>query len=403
MHGEGPIPVPEVRPNPLSASRKVAIIGAGPSGLSAAYFLARMGYRPAVMEAASEAGGALVNYIPAFRLPKDVVQREIDMIRGLGVSIEPNRRLGADFTLQSLREDGYDAVIISCGSSVSAALNIPGEDAQGINDAGTYLSTFNASGSVTTGKRVVVVGGNNAALDAARVAKRQGAEEVSILYRRTRREMTAYEECIDDAEREGIRIFPLTTPLAFMVEGGCVAGVECVHMELGAFDLSGRRSPQPANDPHFVVDADQVILAVGRKSNIAENCEGVGLESDNAGFIRVNAHTQQSNVPWIFACGDAVSSKGEIIDAIASGERAAAELDRFLTGSDHAFWRKQSLVDTCFDMDAEPVTTQRLVIDRALIEKQKDSFDDSLGSFPKEVAVGQALRCLRCDYCKEHR
>ena len=403
VHGEAPVPAPEVRPNPSNVSRKVAIVGAGPSGLSAAYFLARIGYRPVVMEAASEAGGALVNYIPAFRLPKDVVQREIDMIRGLGVSIEANRRLGADFTLQSLREDGFEAVIISCGSSVSAALNIPGEDAQGIDDAGAYLSCFNTSGSVATGKRVVVIGGNNAALDAARVAKRQGADEVSILYRRTRREMTAYEECIDDAEREGVRIFPLTSPLAFTVKNGRVSGVECVHMELGAFDLSGRRTPQPANEPRFVVDADQVVLAVGRKSNIVDCCEGVGLESDTAGYIRVNAQTQQSSVPWIFACGDAVSNKGEIIDAIASGERAAAELDKFLTGSDHAFWRKQSLVDTSFDMTAEPVTTPRLVIDRALIEKQKDSFDDSLGSFPKEVAVGQALRCLRCDYCKEHR
>jgi len=403
VHEEDRIAAPEVRPAAGNASRKVAIIGAGPAGLSAAYFLARLGYQPVVMEASSEAGGALVNYIPDFRLPRDVVRREIDIIQGLGVSIETDKRLGVDFTLQSLRENGFDAVIVSCGSSVSTALNIPGEDSKGIIDAGAYLSAFNKAGSATTGKRVVIIGGNNAAVDAARTAKRQGAEEVSILYRRTRREMSAYEEYIDDAEREGVRIYPLVAPLAFASENGHVSKVECVYMELGAFDLSGRRTPQPANGAHFVVDADQVILAVGRKSNVVDCCDGVGLESDNAGFIRANPQTQQTNVPWIFACGDAVSSRGEVIDAIASGERAAAEMDKFLTGSDHAFWRKQSLVDTCFDMDAEPVATARLVIDRALIEKQKDSFDDSLGSFPKEVAVGQALRCLRCDYCKENR
>lgn len=396
-------PAPEVRQNPTNASRKVAVIGAGPAGLSAAYFLARLGYRPVVMDAASEPGGALVQTIPAFRIPRDIVRREIDMIRNMGVTIESNKRLGADMTLQSLREDGYDGVIISCGAATSSALNIPGEDTGNITDAGAYLAAYNLSGAVPTGKRVAIVGGNNAAVDAARVAKRQGASEVAILYRRTRREMTAYEECIDDAEREGVRIYPLVAPVSLTASDGRVSGIECVQMELGAFDLSGRRAPRPAGDAHFVVEADQVILAVGRKANIAGCCEGVGLETDKVGLIRVNAQTQQSNVPWIFACGEAVSGGGEVIDAIASGEHAAAELDRFLTGTNHAFWRTQSLVDTMFDENAEPVSTPRYLVDRALIEKQKDSFDDSLGTFPKEVAVSQALRCLRCDSCKGHR
>lgn len=249
----------------------------------------------------------------------------------------------------------------------------------------------------------MVIGGNNAAVDAARVARRLGATEVSLVYRRTRREMTAYEDCIDQAEREGVHLVPLAGPVAIKTADKRVTGITCVRMEPGHFDLSGRPAPQPLENSWFDLETDQVIIAIGRTTNIAGCCDETGLETDAAGFLRVNPHTQQSSVPWIFACGEATSGGGEVIDAIASGERAAVELDRFLTGESHAFWRVQPLVDTPCDPDAEPAPIARLVVDRGRIEKQKDSFDDAFSAYTDEDAVGQARRCLRCDYCKEHQ
>lgn len=394
---------PSGQPNPDNAERKVAVIGAGPAGLTAAYFLARLGYRPVVFEASSQPGGMLTQTIPAFRLPREAVNREIDMIRSLGVTIETNKPLGKDITLNTLRENGYEGVIISCGSSISKKLHIPGENAEGVTDAGTYLSLYNRTGTAPTGAKVVVIGGNNAAFDAARAAKRLGAAEVTVLYRRTRREMTAYEECIDDAEREGVTITSLAGPVAVKTIEGHLSGITCVRMELGAFDLSGRPAPVPVENGQFDLDADQVIIAIGRDSNTEFSWGEPGLETDVSGFIRVNSQTQQSGIPWIFACGEAAQGGESVIDAIASGERAAVELDRFLTGASHAFWRAQKLVDTAFDMTAEPLPTSRLVVDRSRIEKQKDSFDDTFSVFTEDAAVGQALRCLRCDYCKEHQ
>lgn len=400
---ETAIKTPVMKADPEDGNRKVAVIGAGPAGLTAAYFLARLGYRPVVFEASSQPGGMLTQTIPAFRLPRETVNREIGMICSLGVTIETNKRLGKDITLSALRENGYEGVIISCGSSISKRLNIPGEDAEGVIDAGAYLYAFNTTGTAPAGDKVVVIGGNNAALDAARAAKRLGAREVTVLYRRTRREMTAYEECIDDAEREGITVTALVGPVAIKTEQGRVTGLQCVRMELGVFDLSGRPSPVPVENSLFDLDATQVIIAVGRESNTEFSWGEPGLETDVSGFIRVNHHTQQSSVPWIFACGEATPGGGAVIDAIAAGERAAVELDRFLTGAGHAFWRARKLVDTVFDMDVEPSPTPRLVVDRSRIEKQKDSFDDTFGVFTEEATVGQALRCLRCDYCKEHQ
>lgn len=399
---ENTVAQPEIKANPANAARKVAIIGAGPAGLTAAYFLARLGYRPEVFDAADTPGGMLTQTIPGFRLPREAVEREIDMICGLGVELKMNTRLGSDIALSSLRAEGYEGIILSSGSSSSKSLNIPGEDAAGIINAGAYLAAFNKGGEVPAGKKVVVVGGNNAALDAARAAVRQGAAEVSVLYRRTRREMTAYEDGIDQAEQEGVRLVTLAGPVAIKAVDGHVAGVTCVRMELGGYDLSGRPAPEAVENSRFDLEADLVIIAIGRNSNIADCCDEKGLDTDATGFICVNPHTQQSSVPWIFACGEA-AGRGEAIDAIASGERAAVALDRYLTGENHAFWRVQPLVDTKFDISAEPEPTPRLVVDRARIEKRKDSFDDAFSAYTEEDAVGQARRCLRCDYCKEHQ
>lgn len=401
IQSETEMVVPDVEPNPVNTTRKIAIVGAGPAGLTAAYFLARLGYRPDVFDASTRPGGALTHFIPGFRLPRDIVDREIDMILSMGSNFIPNQRLGKDFTLHSLRQNGYEGIIISCGATVPMALNIPGDNARGVTDAYSYLRQYNLHGKVDTGRRVAVIGGGNVATDAARVAKRMGAEDVSICYRRTRREMTAYEDLVTAAEREGVRLSPLVAPVAVTVQDGYVKGLKCISMELGAFDLTGRRLPVPIKDSAFHLDVDQVIVAVGSSTNMSMYVNGTALTIDGSGLIQVNPQTQQTNIPWIFACGDASNKNPEIVDAIASGERAAVGLDAFLTGEKHAFWRVQSLVDTLYDMSKEPAPSPRIVIDRSAIEKQKDSFEEPLFVFTEEVAVGQALRCLRCDFRKE--
>lgn len=394
---------PRVIANDANAKRKIAIIGGGPAGLTAAYFLARLGYKPVLYEASDSLGGMLTQTIPAFRLPREVVDQEIKMICDLGVTVEFNQRLGTNLSLSALREAGVEAVLVSSGSSIPNKLHVPGEEAEGVVDAGAYLSQYNQTGTAPAGTKVVVIGGNNAALDAARTAKELGAEEVTLLYRRTRREMTAYENCIDDAEREGVTITCLAGPMAVNTEAGRVCGLRCVRMELHEYDLSGRQAPVALEDSQFEINADLVIVAVGRQPNAEFSWADPDLEMDVSGFIRVHPESQQSSIPWLFACGEAAQGARSIIEAIASGERAAVGLDHFLTGASHPFWRVQSLVDTPFDQDADFVATARLVVDRSRVEKQKDSFEEGVGIFTEENTVSQALRCLRCDYCKEHQ
>jgi NADH-quinone oxidoreductase subunit F len=401
---ETAVEAPVVRENAANAARKVAVIGAGPAGLTCAYFLARLGYKPVIFEADAMPGGMLLQGIPAFRLPREELQQEIDMILGLGVTLKTNQRLGRDFTLKSLREDGFDAVMVSCGASKSAQMHIPGEEAEGVVDASAFLSTANAGGNgMTVGRRVVVVGGSNAAVDAARMARRLGAEEVTVLYRRTRREIPAYAELLEAADREDVRLYPLAAPVEVTVENGRVSGLKCARTELGAFDITGRRLPKPMPEATFDIEADQVIVAVGRRPAIAESCEDIDIGINDAGYIHADPHTQQCNPAWLFAGGEAVTGPNEIIEAIASGERAAVGIDRFLSGETHAFWRDQPLVDTAFDPARAPLTTPRFVLDEKAVERLQDSFEEFTPPFSEEVAVGQALRCLRCDYCREHQ
>jgi NADH-quinone oxidoreductase subunit F len=235
------IQLPEVRESAENAARRVVIIGAGPAGLSCAYFLARLGYKPKVIEAEPRPGGMLVQAIPAYRLPRELLAREIRMIERLGVEIETGRALGRDFTLQSLRDEGAEAVFLGVGAPDGQSLKLPGVEAQGVTEAMSFLRQYNIRGSVPVGEQVVVIGGGNAAIDAARTALRLGAKSVTVLYRRTREEMPAYAEEIEEAQQEGAHLRTLTSPEAFVVENGRVTGVQCREMKLGEFDRSGRR------------------------------------------------------------------------------------------------------------------------------------------------------------------
>jgi NADH-quinone oxidoreductase subunit F len=397
------IQVPEVRHNEQNAARKIAIVGAGPAGLSCAYFLARLGYRPTVLESEPRPGGMLVQTIPAYRLPRETLAREIRMIEQLGVTIETNKKLGRDFTLQDLRDKKYDAIFVGIGAPESFGLGIMGEDAEGVVMALPFLREYNIRGSVPVGKKVVVVGGGNAAIDAARTALRLGAEIVTVLYRRSQEEMPAYAEEVREAIYEGIKLMPLTHPVEILkASDGKVSGVKCMTMKLGDYDRSGRRSPTADGADQFTLEADQVIGAIGQTLQAGKLFElkDAEIKMTQNKFIYADSVTGQTSVPGIFAGGDAASGPWSVVAAIGAGERAAVGIDQFLTGEDHAFWREEKVVDTDFDPDVDPVPYPRESVRSIPVEKRKHNFDEVELSWNENVAQRQAKRCLRCDYGK---
>jgi NADH-quinone oxidoreductase subunit F len=393
------VQLPEVRENDQNAKRKIAIAGAGPAGLSCAYFLARMGYRPQIFESEPRPGGMLVQAIPAYRLPREIVAREVRMIEHMGVEIFTGMTLGEDVTLKGLRAEGYDAVFLGVGAPAGVGLGMPGSDAEGITDALSFLRTYNLRGSVPVGKKVVVIGGGNSAIDAARTALRLGAESVTVVYRRSREAMPAYEEEIEEAEHEGVVLKLLTAPVEVVLEGKRVAGIRCVPMRLGEFDRSGRRRPEEGGDA-FIIRADHVLVAIGQTLDLQKISNSVQLDSRNQAFISVNPVTGQTSEKWIFSGGDAVTGPSSVVEAVAAGERAAVGIDLYLTGKNHAFWREAHEVDTSFDPDAEPSDATREKLNLIAVERRRNNFAEVEQPWAESVAVRQAGRCLRCDYGK---
>ncbi|MCE5302868.1 MAG: NADH-quinone oxidoreductase subunit NuoF [Planctomycetaceae bacterium] len=393
------IQLPEVRENPQNAKRKIAIIGAGPAGLSCAYFLARLGYRPKIFEAEPRPGGMLVQAIPAYRLPREIVAREVRMIEHMGVEIFTNMMLGEDITLKALRAEGYDAVFLGIGAPLGVGLGMPGADAEGITDALSFLRTYNLRGSAPVGKNVVVIGGGNSAIDAARTALRLGSQQVTVVYRRSREAMPAYEEEIEEAEHEGVALKLLTAPVEVVLDGKRVSGIKCTPMRLGTFDRSGRRRPEEGGDA-FVLPADHVLVAIGQTLDLQRISNSMSLESRNQTFIAINPVTGQTSEKWIFAGGDAVTGPSSVVEAVAAGERAAAGIDQYLTGAGHAFWRETKEVDTAFNPDAEPSDAPREKLNLIPVERRRNNFAEVEQPWCEAMALRQAGRCLRCDYGK---
>jgi len=398
------IQLPEIRENQVNSQRPVAIIGAGPAGLSCAYFLARLGYRPVVFESGPRPGGMLAQTIPEYRLPREVLAREIRMIEQMGVDIRTNSALGRDFSLSDLRGQGYQALFLGLGAPECVEMGIPGEHSSGVVMAGEFLREYNIRGSVSVGKNVVVVGGGNAAIDAARTALRLGAN-VRVIYRRTQEQMPAYDEEIQEAILEGVEILPLTQPIRVQTVGSNgdqrIVGLECISMELGEFDGSGRRRPTATESESFVVEADQVIVAIGQRLDSAKLVQDSGLRLSSSNFIAADPHTGQTSVEWVFAGGDAVSGPSSVVWAIAAGERAAYGMDLFLTGADHSFWREESVVDTVFDPEADPAPYPREAVPTMEVGRRRHNFSEVEQSWCESVALRQASRCLRCDFGKQ--
>jgi NADH-quinone oxidoreductase subunit F len=390
--------LPEIRPDAENAKRKIAIIGAGPAGLSCAYFLARMGFLPQIFEAEKEAGGMLVQTIPSYRLPRKTLSKEIKMIESMGVKIKTGVRLGKQITLQGLKKEGYEAVFLGLGAPLGSKLGIKGEDAGGVMDGIQFLRAYNLTGNLQVGKHVAVIGGGNVAIDVARTALRLGAQDVTVLYRRTREEMPAYEEEVMEALKEGVKLDFLTAPKEIVTEDGKAAGVRCNRMVLGEFDKSGRRRPQEKAGEEYFVQADQVVAAIGQSLNTAEINNGISLKLGKNQYLETDPVTGRTSEQWIFAGGDSVSGPASVIEAIAAGEKAAVGISTFLTGKSEPFWREAGTVDTFFDPNADPVSYRRAAMPLIPINERNNNFGEVEITWKRQVAIREAKRCLRCDY-----
>ncbi len=310
-----------------ATDRKVAIVGAGPAGLTAAYFLAIKGHDVTVFERKSEPGGMLRWAIPEYRLPHHVLKREIDEIRALGVKIRTGEEVES---LQELKDGGYQAVFISCGSQNNVPLGIPGGDSAGIIGTLAFLSALNAGEPIRVGRRVAVIGGGNVAIDAARSAVRLGAEDVTIYYRRTRNEMPAYPHEIDAALAEGVKIVYLAEPAAIEEQENAFAlkvAFNC--MEMGSPDKSGRARPEPVRGRGFTEEFDTVISAIGQQVAFPY---GLAVAVEGNGYIQIDENSLSTNVEGVFAGGDVIGGTGSIIKAIGDGKAAASHMDKFLGG-----------------------------------------------------------------------
>jgi NADH-quinone oxidoreductase subunit F len=395
---EKQLQLPKFVTDEQAAGRKIAIIGAGPAGLACAYFLARLGYRPDVFEAESKPGGMLVQAIPAYRLPRDLLTKDIDMIRNLGVKITTKKRLGRDFTISELREQRYEALFLAVGAPNGMDLGLKGDAIPGCSEAIDFLRKYNLNGKGRLNGSVVVVGGGNAAVDAARSALRLGAETVTVVYRRTRAEMPAYEEEVEEAEKEGVRFEFLAAPVGLSAGNGRLAEVRLQRMDLGAFDKSGRRRPEASRDGEYTLPADLLIAAIGQSLNPTGLFDAARLKLNDRGYIAVDPASGQTSEPWIFAGGDAVSGPSSVIEAVAAGEKAAVGINGFLGGKNKAFWREDHEVDTFFDPEADPVEIPRAAPRLVPISKRKGNFKEVENTWSRSVALAEAKRCLRCDY-----
>ena len=320
--------------------KKVAVVGSGPAGITCAGELAKKGYEVTVFEALHKAGGVLSYGIPEFRLPKDLVAKEIDNVKELGVKIETNVVVGRSITVDELLQDGYDAVFIGSGAGLPRFLRIPGENLLGVYSANEFLTRVNLMKGykfpevptpVKVGKNVAVVGAGNVAMDAARTAKRLGAENVYIVYRRGEDELPARKEEIHHAKEEGVIFRLLNNPSAIIGKDGWVTGIEVVKQELGEPDASGRRSPVPVEGSNYVIDVETVIIAIGQSPNPLIQQTTEGLETQKWGGIIVQEETMETSKEYVYAGGDTVSGAATVILAMGAGKKAAAAIHEKLS------------------------------------------------------------------------
>ncbi len=383
--------------------KKVAIIGSGPAGLSAAYHLAKKGVRSTIYEALPQAGGMLRVGIPAHRLPRDVLDRDIEIITNLGVEIKLNTPLGDDLTVDGLLKNGYSAVFLAMGAHKGIELGIPGQELEGVRQGVDFLRELNLTGKTEVGKKVAIIGGGNVAIDVARSAVRMGAQSVSLIYRRTRTEMPAWEEEIAAAEAEGVKITYLSAPQEAIESGGKVSTLRCIRMELGEPDSSGRRRPVPIPGSEYDIEIDQLIQAIGQRPDVAgiENIDGI--KTTKWSTVDVDPVTYATNKKGVFSGGDLQTGPWVAIGAIAAGMETAESIFRYLKGEDMALGRESTETENP-DFNPVPddiVKENRLKMPELAVEKRAGNFNEVELGYNEIDGQKEAARCLNCGYCSE--
>ncbi len=395
----------KVQPKVEQNLAKVAVIGSGPAGLAAARELARKGYKPEIFESRDKAGGMLRWGIPDYRLPPDVLDADIQDVLDEGVKLNLNKKLGKDFTLAELKKQGFESVVLAIGAQLGSKFPVEGYELDGFVDCIEFLNEANSNQKVKVGKKVTVIGGGNSAVDAARVALRLGAKEVTMVYRRTRAEMPAIEEEIEAVEAEGIKIIYLAAPSRLIAKGDKVASMECVRMELGEPDESGRRRPVKIAGSEFIIETDMVISAIGQKVDFSGDDEVLKeLSLTKWGTIDSDSDNASTNIEGIFAAGDAVTGPASIIKAIDQGRKAANAVDCFLRKVPFEPEVKVTPQDitekppTVEESDTQVPRTKQVELP---VEKRIKNFAEVEETYTEQQAIAEANRCLQCAICSE--
>ena len=395
--------IPEKR---KSTGKKIAIVGAGPSGLSAAFYLQLFGHSCTVFDAHENPGGMIRYGIPSYRLPRNVIDREVDVIKKLGAEFQFNKKLGKDFSLEQLRGE-YDAVYLALGAQTASAMRTPGEELAGVESGIKFLGRVSRDENQTIGKTVIVVGGGNTAIDAARTALRLGADDVRILYRRARDQMPAWDEEIDAAVDEGVQLETLAAPVKIESAGG-VLEITCIRMELGEPDASGRRSPVPIDGSEFVITADNVIAAIGQTVDASAAAGGNGVETTQRRTIRADEKTGATSVDGVFAGGDCATGADIAVNAVAAGRRAAFAIDQFVLGKfvtgapesyNHKMGELNEIPSAVFERFEK---VKRIPMPHLDAKKRAKTFEEVETGFTVEQAREEAKRCMECG-CRDAR
>ncbi len=385
---------------------KVAIIGSGPAGLSAAYQLARKGFKSTIFEALPQAGGMLRVGIPEHRLPRQIIDQEIELITNLGVEIKTDTALGPDLTIDNLFEKGYKSVYLALGAHQGIELGVPGEEAEGVRQGVDFLREVNLTGKTQVGKKVGIIGGGNVAIDVARVAIRMGAEDVNIIYRRTRTEMPAFEDEIHAAEMEGVKITYLAAPEEICLADGRISALKCIRMELGEPDASGRRRPVPVEGSQYEIEIDQLIQAIGQRPNLTsiETSKSIGTTRWNT--INVDQISYMTGMKGVFAGGDVETGADIAISAVAAGKEAAESIVRYLDGVDLFEGREQISSKEKAGRDYRSISSDepkagRLIMPELPVEEREGNFKEVELGYSVESGKKEAARCINCGDCCE--
>ncbi|MGQ9777416.1 MAG: FAD-dependent oxidoreductase [Thermodesulfobacteriota bacterium] len=378
---------------------KVAIIGSGPAGMSCAYYLALQGYKITIFEKAPVLGGMLSLGIPSYRLPKKIVESEIELLRKMGVSMKTRVEIGKDKTISQLRKEGFSAFFIAIGAQESPRLGIEGEDLQGIYRGLEYLRELNIGKPIKLGQKVAVIGGGNAAMDVARSARRLGSEKTFILYRRSLEEMPSRPEEIRECKEEKIPIQTLTQPIRFIGKNGRVHAIECIKMRLTEPDERGRRKPEPIPHSEFKMMVNAVITALGQESDWCCLTPDCSCRLTEWGTLKVDPLTLQSDEPDIFSGGDAVRGPKSVIEAIADGREGAISIDLYLKGQNLRLGRERELKAIKEPQKEKYDPAPRVLISTSDPKKRIKNFNEVQRGLTKKMAIQEAKRCISCGTC----